>query len=287
MDIDRRSGNRGSIHLPNASVSVTGGIPPETLASRLTRAQLTTGLFARLLFAFPPAQRRHAPQRTDVSQVTRAYSDVFEKLLKLPYGLLPGPVMVRETVELSPEAQQRFDQFVEEFGEEQAQADPSLAASFAKLEGYAVRFALILHLARWASSEDVPPEVCDLVSIEQGITLSRWFANEARRVRALLSETPDDADQRKLIGWLNRRGGQATARDLVRSGNRRYVSVDEARTALNRLAETSQGVWVDRSSADLGRRPHQVFVLSDGRSAEGSFVGYETLCLSGSNGEDD
>jgi hypothetical protein len=284
--IDRRGGNRGSIYVPNAAVCVTGGIPPETLATRLTRSQLANGLFARLLFAFPPPRKRHAPARAVVSQVTRAYSDVIAELLRLPYGLGRDGLIARETIDLTPDAQQRFDQFVEEFGEEQAQADPSMAASFAKLEGYAARFALILHMAQWASSHDVQPELCELASIEHGITLSRWSANEAHRVRALLNETPDDTEQRMLISWLHRHGGRATARELARSSTRRYAKADEANAGFDRLAEAGLGSWVERPTENDGGRPCRMFVLADSALTEGGCVGQESLCLTRLDGDE-
>ena len=82
----------------------------------------------------------------------------------------------------SSEARQRFARFVNELGQEHAEQDDALLASFAKLEGYAARLALVLHLARWAAGEAVDPTICDEPSIEAGITLSRWFTNEGPSV---------------------------------------------------------------------------------------------------------
>ena len=271
MSIDRRTGTPRTIHILNAAVSLTGGIQPEILATRLTRSHLSNGLFARLLFAFPP-QRPRRWAETDVDpQVTTNYEKMVECLLTCPQRRRADGTLAPEMVEMSPEARERFSRFVDELGEEQENADDAMAASFAKLEGYAARFALVLYLARYAADEVYDPTICDLTSLEHGITLSRWFAHETRRVRSLLCESPEDTDCRKFVGWLQRRGGQATIRDLARAFHRRFSDTEEARSALNQLADRGLGMWVDRSMAELGGRPTRTFVLAE-QLAEGQGV---------------
>ena len=55
----------------------------------------------------------------------------------------------------------------------------------------------------------------DLESIKAGVTMSRWFGAEARRVYALMGETAEARDQRRYVEWIGRRGGEVTARDLT------------------------------------------------------------------------
>ena len=210
-------------------------------------------------------------------------------------GKAPTPMLV----ELSPEAKNRFARFVNEFGREMADAalsglcpkkgsdpeekargsDPFFGPSLGpqplalsqsdQLEGYAARLALVLHLSRWAAGERVDPAVCDLTSIEHGITLARWFANEARRIQTLLCETPDQIERRRLIEWLDRRGGQASARDLCRSNGRTYPTMEAAEAALQRLAEEGVGAFADYPPGELGGRAFRVLALKgEGRSGK-------------------
>ena len=52
--VDRKTGDRKTIYVPRAAVSVTGGIQPATLQRALGRAYFENGLAARLLLACPP-----------------------------------------------------------------------------------------------------------------------------------------------------------------------------------------------------------------------------------------
>ena len=140
--IEQGSGRR--IDVPCASVSITGGIQPEILAGRLKQPSQSSGLFARLLFAFPQSRPRRWRDASVINDVTEPYYDVVNQLLAIP--LIRGPYggPLQSPVKLSVEARQRFIQFVQEFGEVQNEAEPGLVASFAKfLEGYAARLALI------------------------------------------------------------------------------------------------------------------------------------------------
>jgi len=277
--IDRRSGTPRTIRVPYASVSLTGGIQPEILSARLTRSHLSNGLFARLLFAFPTPRSRRWPERPVDKAVSENYQKVIVELMNIPFESAstsedPAP----KPVDLSPEALQRFRRFVKDFGREQADADTAMVASFAKLEGYAARLALVLHMTRRACGEQLNPWVCDLESMERGITLSRWFAQEAKRVRALVRETPEETDHRHLLDWLHRRGGQATARELSRSNQRRYPTAEAATTVLDRLAASGLGTWTEQPSERSGGRPVRLFSLpkmdpDDGRFCHTQFSG--------------
>ena len=323
MTIGRRGKNVDMLQIPYASVSVTGGIQPEILKQRFTKSHLASGLFARLLFAFPPASSRTWSEVEVSASVTSGWSNLLELIAYVNHD----PNLQPKIMELAPDAKKRFAQFVNEFGKIQDNADELLAASFAKLEGYAARFALVLHLGRWADQQmrrqadqqadgsaglgddgqsmetcgqdgrrgqetraeqraprteqkepradqgvPIDPAVCELSDVENGIKLSLWFANETKRVQALLAESEKEKNQRKLINWVQRRGGMTTVRELVRNNKRRYSTVDLARTALTELVEAGHGRWEDREMNTPGRPMDRMFVLANCGSDEGSFV---------------
>ena len=139
--------------IAHASVSVTGGIQPDILKKRLTKTHLANGLFARLLFAFPPGSRRWS--RSEIHpQVKEDFARLLEELIEIPQITEGHPMREPQIVDLTPEAKDRFGRFVDEFGGMQDKPDDLLAASFAKLERYAARFALVLHLARRAEQRE-------------------------------------------------------------------------------------------------------------------------------------
>jgi hypothetical protein len=91
--------------------------------------------------------------------------------------------------------------------------------------------------------------------MQRGIALARWFAYEAQRVVTILSLSAERRDQQRLLDWLRRRGGPATARDLCRSNSRKYPTLEAAVSALERLGETGVAVWVEQGPGPQGGRP--------------------------------
>ncbi|MFO1046002.1 MAG: YfjI family protein [Planctomycetaceae bacterium] len=248
LTVDRRTGNPRTIHIPRASVSLVGGIQPGILLPKI-QGHTASGLIARLLLAFPPPRPRKWTD-ADVDQIViDRYHRVVQNLLGLRFGEGKNQDPVPQIVELSYEARKRFAEFVNEQGEAQADLDDALTASFSKLEGYAARLGLVIHLARWASGEDVDSTVCDINSIEAGITLSKWFGNEATRIFSLLNETASEQEDRNLLDWVHKRGGKVTSRDLSKF-NRKYPSAKDADSALQHLARISH----DYSQTRVPRR---------------------------------
>ena len=158
-------------------------------------------------------------------------------------------------VTLSPAAQACFADFVNDLGTNQVAADEVLFGWSENLAGQAARLALVLHLARWGAGEQVQQSVCDLISMQRGIALARWFAYEAQRVVTILSLSAERRDQQRLLDWLHRRGGPATARDLCRSNSRKYPTLEAAVNALERLGETQAAVWIEQGPGAKGGRP--------------------------------
>ena len=72
--------------------------------------------------------------------------------------------------------------------------------------------ALVVHCVRVAGGEGIDPDHIDQHSIDAGVTLSRWFGQEAQRVYEMLKE--DDAYRalRELIEIIERKGGSITKR---------------------------------------------------------------------------
>jgi hypothetical protein len=138
-----------------------------------------------------------------------------------------------------------------------------LAAAASKLEGYAARLALIVHLVRTAAHDvTVDPDCIDATSIMAGVAMVEWFGNEASRVYQTFGESKGARDRRQLVELIQRQGGEITARNLRRHDRRFRDSTDKAERALNELAEAELGAWVIPESTTDGGRPTSVFRLS-------------------------
>src|SRR5262249_47379162 len=133
----------------------------------------------------------------------------------------PVPLILKFT----PAARQQFIGFFGEWAEKQYQAQGDLAAAFSKLEGYTLRFALIHHCALRAAMDNADPldrEPVTEESLEAGIVLAKWFADECERVYQMLGETAQEESCRRLMEHIRTHGGRITARQLQRSNSSKY-----------------------------------------------------------------
>ncbi len=263
--VDRKTGDRKTIHVPRAAVSITGNIQPATLERALGREHFDSGLAARLLMAKPPLTLRVWTDESVSDQTKESVEAVFEALYELGFGADEDGRPVPIDLELTPEAKAVWIKFFNEHGQEQAALSGDLSAAWSKLEGYAARFALIVHLVREATRDSALPEngQIDVMSIEAGVRLSRWFCGEARRVYALLSESEEERDIRELVELVRAKGGRISVRELMRSKARYAHSADCAREALGKLVAMRLGHWEPPNPSQAGGRPSEVFVLND------------------------
>jgi hypothetical protein len=170
------------------------------------------------------------------------------RLMDRLYGLQPtesdDAVLRPVVVGLSPDAKTAWKAYYNDHALEQADLAGDLSAAWSKLEEYAARLALVVHFARWAADDSTlaSAEVVDAASMAAGIALATWFKGEARRVYALLGESDEDRDRRRLIEWIERKGGSATPRD-AQMGCRWLREAGAAEAALEQLAKAGWGNW--------------------------------------------
>ncbi len=214
LRIDRKTGDKQTIYIPRAAVSICGGIQPDVLRAALGKEHFADGLAARFLLAMPPRQ----PARWSDAEIPEAsgrmLAGVFDRLWELePEQDGEGRPRPR-ILALTPEAKRVWTAYFNRHSAEQVELDGDLAAAWSKLRGGAARLALVVHLAEWAAGGNVDPDRIDQSSVEAGIGLADWFGQEAQRVYALLGETEGDREDRELVAWIERKGGRATVRDI-------------------------------------------------------------------------
>jgi len=263
MTIDRKTGIPPTIHVPSASVSITGGIQPGILSRALGQEHHESGMAARLLYAMPPRKAKRWTE-DDVDPATEAaVALVFDRL----FGLTPetdddGDERPR-LVTLADDGKRAWVRFYNEHASEQAEPSGDLSAAWSKLEGYAARLALVVHMTRWAAGDATlrDPARVDEASIAAGVVLARWFGDEARRVYAILSESDDDRETRRLVELIRRMGGDVSGRELVQR-SRMFKTVADAEAALSGLVEAGVGSWVAPDQHGRGGPKARRFVLS-------------------------
>jgi hypothetical protein len=258
--VDRKTGERRTLFVPNAATSMTGGIQPGVMARVMTQDFLDAGGAARILLAMPPKKAKVWTDAEIDPAVAQAYHDLIDKLLALPFRVDDGEKKAF-VVGMTAPAHAKWVEFYNEWAREQANAEGELCAALSKLEAYAARFALIHHVVSHVAVDTSDLEPVGVKSVEAGITLCKWFADEVRRVYSTLNETNEDRDARRLVEFIRNRGERITARLLQKSNSRKYPDSETARAALDVLVESNLGYWTPPEASPQGGHSAVWFVL--------------------------
>jgi len=263
--IDRKKEPDRFIYVPRAAVSITGSIQPATLASALGRQYFENGLAARLLLAMPVPPPKEWTEAEIDPAMERTINHLFSGLFGIDLAMnskgQPSPCVIG----LSADGKEAWVDFYNAHAREQANLTGDLAAAWSKLECYAARLALVIHLVRWAAGDTTlqSPDAVDAESISSGVRLVEWFGNEDRRVYAVLGESEEQRQQRRLMELMEKKGGTITVRELTHSNKKDYPTADDAEAVLAGLAKPGGPLkreYVPPSAK--GGRPSEVFRLS-------------------------
>ena len=264
--VDRKSGVPKTIHIPNASVSVCGGIQPGVLEAALGREHFENGLAARLLLAMPPRRAKRWSE-VDVGEKLRWEIDaVFERLLDMKMVSDESGGLGPADVPLTVDGQIAWIEFYDEHAAQQAEiAGGDLAAAWSKLEGYAARLALVVHCLRMAAGDETlkTGDYIDADSVAAAVTITRWFGQETRRVYGMLAESDDQREQRRLLELVRSKGGRITVRELMQAGRQYRGSSDVAESVLKELIDIGWGSWQEVPGGLAGGRPSRMFLLKE------------------------
>ncbi|MEM6260201.1 MAG: DUF3987 domain-containing protein [Planctomycetota bacterium] len=264
LSVDRKGGSPPLIYVPRASVSITGTIQPGILRTVLGKQHRESGMAARFLFAYPP----RIPTRWTDEQIDPVLesqvANLVGRLYELPLHIGEDGEAYPVNLSLTSEAKDAFVAFYNAHGSEQDELAGDTAAAFSKLSGCAARLALVIHCCQWAagSTPQRHDEQIDVCSMEAGITLARWFANEALRIYAMLDESEQDRTQRDLIDWIAGRGGCVTVREIQRGPRRFRQDTTSLEKSLDELVSEDFGRWQACPVGERGGRPSRQFILN-------------------------
>jgi len=259
--VDRKTGDRKTLYVRRAAVSICGGIQPGTLRRTLTPEYFEAGLAARLLLAMPPRRRKRWTE-AGIDQALDGWVDeVFDRLYSLEPEVRDGrtePVVVG----LTQAGKAAWIEFYNRHAVRIADATGDEAAVLSKIEAAAARLALVLHLVRHAAGDPDVRDAVDDQDIQAGVRVAEWYAGEAFRVYGLFGESDEDRDRREIVEFIRRHGGTVTARDLMRS-SRKYGTADQAEAVLQDLASAGLGSFDVSQPGPDGGRPVRRFTLVD------------------------
>ncbi len=262
VTVDRKTGDKRTLYVPRAAVSVCGTIQPAILNRALGTEHRESGLAARMLLACPPRTPKRWTDREIPEAIEGEYIDALDALLSLDMQADDDGRLQPGLVKLSPKARQLFIEFVNRHGEESEELSGELAAAYSKLEGAAARLSLLCTLIAGKV------EVTD-TAMQSAIELIEWFKHETRRVYSLFGESDGDREHRELVELVARLSDPElgiTPNDLRRR-SRKYTTSDEAEAALKGLVDAGVGQW---HSPETGGRPARYFRLVSPVSVSGT-----------------
>ncbi|HEY8666968.1 MAG TPA: YfjI family protein [Tepidisphaeraceae bacterium] len=258
LKVDRKTGDRPTIYIPHAAVSISGTIQPATLRRALLPEFFDNGLAARLLVTMPETKAKRWSEAEISDETMAAVDALFDAL----YALRPDDGIdgaEPKLIDLTDDTRAGWIQFVNQHNEELQALEGNERAAAAKLEGYAARFALVFHCVRQAAG-DKELDYIDAGDVEAGITLAQWFGMETARVYGAMSESGEQRHRRELRQWIAERGGRATVRDLQRGPRRFRDDPGAAEAELAKLVTEGLGNW---DTIVSGGRPSTIFFLAD------------------------
>ena len=223
--VDRAKFMNEPIVVPDPFLTVAGGLTPGMLSELSEARGRDDGFTARLLFAYPERVARPYSEEGIPDEIAAGWREVARSLWARQM-LGPGGGPEPHVVEMDPEARREWAGRCQDHRAEQESPDfpGSLEGPWGKLEAYAARLALILHLMDLAADPTAPrgtppPELPRRI-IRDAWRLVAYFKGHARRAYASMGGRAGagSEDVRALLGWIGRnRLADFTTRDAKRN----------------------------------------------------------------------
>lgn len=198
-----RKGLKNSVYISRPFVSVVGTIQNGILNELAQGSRAANGFIDRLLFVIAGNQDKPYWSDLDPSfDIEKDWADIIGKLVTMPYPTDSDGHVVATILPFSPEAKTRLYEWQRENTDDcnRAESD-ALKGVYNKFDFHAIRFCLILQLARWACNEADKKEI-DLVSVENAVSLVNYFKATAKQVQGIISEMSLTEIQRTVIAAL-------------------------------------------------------------------------------------
>ena len=182
--VDRVNAETDSYAVPETRLNISGGIQPGAFRTAFKDPHDAQGLQARFLYAIPkvfPAKRVKG-----YCQLNELLPPLYDWLDRCPVG----------TVKLSPEADHRYTNLVEQIGSKaEAHSCPAVRAWMRKLPTQLLRIALALHLVECYYEQDKSFRELQRDTLERAVEICRYY----RSAFAVVQEKTADSDHASSI----------------------------------------------------------------------------------------
>tara|TARA_R110002126_G_scaffold86474_19_gene208809 strand:- start:748 stop:2916 length:2169 start_codon:yes stop_codon:yes gene_type:complete len=263
---DRRTSRQ--IVVERGGVSVVGGIQPAILARLFNKDAVDSGLASRFLLVQVP-QKLKQYQAGPTARVKAQYASLINQMYDLEMATAVGSdgQSCVQPVELHPDenALKVVREFVADWSEEIIGEDGRCRSTMIKLEGYALRFALLFRCLREAESACDPTDPISEEDMRAGIEVARWFGDQARAVFESLDHAGSEVAIDRLACFAEvihtKFDGAVTRREWHKRNNRR--SREDSDAELDLLVTAGRAIWRPRAgSSDGGRKTEECHILA-------------------------
>lgn len=198
-----RKGVKNSVYISRPFISVVGTIQNGILNELAQGSRSSNGFIDRLLFVMPNNQDKQPwSDKEPTFDIEAAWADIIGRLVKLPYETDSDGNIIANILHFAQDAKARLYEWqrqnTEECNREECDA---LKGVYNKFDFHAIRFCLILQMARWACGEADRTNI-DILSVENAISLVDYFKATARKVHGIISEMSLTEQQRAIIAAL-------------------------------------------------------------------------------------
>ena len=195
-----RKGVKNSVYISRPFISVVGTIQNGILNELAQGSRTSNGFIDRLLFVMPRNQDKQPwSDKEPTFDIEAAWAQIIERLVAIPYETDTDGNVIANILPFAPDAKARLYEWqrrnTEDCNREECDA---LKGVYNKFDFHAIRFCLILQMARWACGEADRKEI-DLVSVENAISLVDYFKATATRVQGIIRDLSLSEVQRAVI----------------------------------------------------------------------------------------
>ena len=198
-----RKGVKNSVYISRPFISVVGTIQNGILNELAQGSRSSNGFIDRLLFVMPNNQDKQPwSDKEPTFDIEAAWAEIIERLVAIPYETDSDSNIIANILPFAQNAKARLYEWqrrnTEECNREECDA---LKGVYNKFDFHAIRFCLILQMARWACGEADRTDI-DHLSVENAISLVDYFKATARKVHGIISEMSLTEQQRAIIAAL-------------------------------------------------------------------------------------
>jgi hypothetical protein len=206
------------------------------------------GFLSRFLLAWPPSKIGARPfQSINAANETsiRTFGATIHSLLRRPYTMTNGNELEPRTLGIKPGSKafeiwrDYHDEVDRQLKEGARHGDQTDVGS--KSAEQAGRIAGVLTIIADPNAPCVTAE-----AMAGGVSLARWYLDEALRLENGNVLNPALADAARLLKWLQETSGSRTMRHVQRFGPNRFREMAVAERLLEILAKHGWVVWQDK-----------------------------------------